>query len=90
MGFAKPQPADTRASAQPLCNVGDVQVSDAFKKQRLFDGLVDSFSMRGFVPSEAVTGHDHFFGVFAKFSGTASFSTRCLPAPRRRTSNISS
>ena len=26
--------------------------------------------MRGFVPSEAVTGHDHFFGVFAKFSGT--------------------
>ena len=69
-GFAKPQMADTGASAQPLCNVGDVPVSDAFKKQRLFDDLVDSFSMRGFVPSEGLTGHDHFFGVFAKFSGT--------------------
>lgn len=26
--------------------------------------------MRGFVPSEAVTGHDQFFGTFAKFGGT--------------------
>ena len=34
------------------------------------EGLVDSFSMRGFVPSEGVTAHDHFFGTFAKFGGT--------------------
>ena len=26
--------------------------------------------MRGFVPSEAGTAHDHFFGTFAKFGGT--------------------
>ena len=38
------------------------------KNQRLYDKLVDSFSMRGFVPSEGETGHDHFFGTF--------FSTR--------------
>ncbi len=69
-GFAKPQPADTGASAQPLCNVGDVPASDAYKKQPLFDELVDSFSMRGFVPSDGISGHDHFFGTFAKFSGT--------------------
>jgi len=31
---------------------------------------VDSFSMRGFVPSPGVTGHDHFFDAFAKFGGT--------------------
>jgi adenosine deaminase len=26
--------------------------------------------MRGFVPSEGLTGHDHFFDAFAKFGGT--------------------
>jgi adenosine deaminase len=33
--------------------------------------LVDAFSMRGFVPSAGVSGHDHFFDSFAKFDGTA-------------------
>src|SRR5262249_42860299 len=28
------------------------------------------FSMRGFVPSPGVTGHDHFFDTFGKFGGT--------------------
>jgi len=32
---------------------------------------VFSFSMRGFVPSEGESGHDHFFDTFAKFGGTA-------------------
>src|SRR6266404_4340488 len=32
--------------------------------------LVDAFSMRGYVPSPGVTGHDHFFDAFAKFGGT--------------------
>src|SRR5207245_5372647 len=36
----------------------------------LFDALVNAFSMRGFVPSPGVTGHDHFFDTFAKFGGT--------------------
>jgi adenosine deaminase len=38
--------------------------------QPLYDALVDSFSMRGFVESEGVTGHDHFFATFVKFGGT--------------------
>jgi len=42
----------------------------AFCQQHLYDALVDSFSMRGFVPSAGVTGHDHFFDTFGKFSGT--------------------
>ena len=42
----------------------------AFCDQRVYDALVDSFSMRGFVPYAGVTAHDHFFDTFAKFSGT--------------------
>jgi adenosine deaminase len=42
----------------------------AFCQQHLYDALVDSFSMRGFVPSAGATGHDHFFDAFGKFSGT--------------------
>jgi adenosine deaminase len=38
--------------------------------QHLYDELIDSFSMRGWVPTPGVTGHDHFFDTFAKFSGT--------------------
>jgi adenosine deaminase len=68
--FSKSQPIKSGAEPEPVCEAGDVPATDAFKNQTLYDELVDSFSMRGFVPSEAVTGHDHFFGTFAKFGGT--------------------
>lgn len=45
---------------------GDVRGAD----QNLYDRLIDSFSMRGFVPTPGVTGHDQFFATFARFSGT--------------------
>ena len=38
--------------------------------QDLYDRLVDSFSMRSFVPSPGYSGHDQFFATFAKFGGT--------------------
>ncbi len=41
----------------------------AICQQHLYDALVDSFSMRGFVPSTGVTAHDHFFDAFGRFSG---------------------
>jgi adenosine deaminase len=47
-----------------------VPVRAAFCEQHLYDALVDSFSMRGFVPYAGVTAHDHFFATFAKFFGT--------------------
>lgn len=47
-----------------------VPAQAAFCDQRLYDALVDSFSMRGFVPYAGVTAHDHFFDTFARFSGT--------------------
>jgi adenosine deaminase len=64
--FAKPQSV---ADDGPVCGEGAVPAATAYKDQRLYDGLVDAFSMRGFVPSEGVTGHDHFFGAFQKFGG---------------------
>jgi len=68
--FTKAQPVVAGASPQPVCEAGDIPAAEIPKNQHLYDALVDSFSMRGFVPSEGVTGHDHFFGTFAKFGGT--------------------
>ncbi len=55
--------------AQPVCAEGDVSVESAFKDQHLYNSLVDSFSMRSFVPSAGVSGHDQFFATFARFGG---------------------
>ena len=52
---------------QPVCGEGNTAVSRAFENQHLYDSLVDAFSMRSFVPSAGVSGHDHFFDAFAKF-----------------------
>ncbi|MDQ2924112.1 MAG: adenosine deaminase [Acidobacteriota bacterium] len=51
------------------CGPGRVPASDALKNQKLYDALVDSFSMRGFVPSPGITGHDQFFSTFDRFGG---------------------
>ncbi len=70
LAFAKPQAASSSGAEQPACGEGKVPAANAFKDQELYDALVDAFSMRGFVPSPGVTGHDHFFDAFAKFGGT--------------------
>jgi adenosine deaminase len=62
LSFAKPGEAG--------CGNGKAPAAEAYKDQHLFDALVDAFSMRGFVPSPGVTGHDHFFDTFAKFGAT--------------------
>ena len=49
-----------------------VPAKAALCRQGLYDALVDSFSMRGFVPYGSFTAHDHFFDSFAKFSGIDS------------------
>ncbi len=70
LAFAKPQASPSGGAEQPACGDGKVPAANAFKDQELYDALVDAFSMRGFVPSPGVTGHDHFFDTFAKFGGT--------------------
>lgn len=49
------------------CAKNQVPAAQAYTDQHLYDALVDAFSMRGFVPSAGVTGHDHFFDTFDKF-----------------------
>jgi adenosine deaminase len=70
LAFVKPTDSSSHAAAQPQCADGQVPAAQAFTDQHLYDALIDSFSMRSFVPSAGVSGHDHFFDTFAKFSGT--------------------
>jgi adenosine deaminase len=62
-GIAKDSPAG------PVCPEGDVAAASVFQNQKLYDALVDAFSMRGFVPSAGVSGHDQFFATFDRFGG---------------------
>lgn len=58
------------------CKPGEVSGPTALERDnRLRDALIDSFSMRGFVPSDGVTGHDHFFATFGRFGGLGSIHT---------------
>ena len=60
-----------RSTAAPAsCGEGRVSAAQAYADQHLYDALIDAFSMRSFVPTSAVSGHDHFFDTFAKFGGT--------------------
>lgn len=54
---------------QPVCGDGRVSADCAFKDQHLYNALVNSFSMRSFVPSAGTSGHDQFFSTFGRFSG---------------------
>src|SRR3984885_14268278 len=53
--------AASTGAAPPECDKGKVPAAQAYKDQHLYDSLVDAFSMRGFVPTPGVTGHDRFF-----------------------------
>ncbi len=55
---------------QPVCVEGTVAAASALKNQVLYDKLIDSFSMRAFVPSAGWSGHDQFFATFNRFGGT--------------------
>ena len=47
---------------------GDISSQD----QVLYDKLIDSFSMRSYVPVSEWSGHDQFFATFGKFGGLSS------------------
>ncbi|WP_263410817.1 adenosine deaminase family protein [Terriglobus tenax] len=51
------------------CAKGDVPAESVFKNQALYDAMINSFSMRSFVPSSGWSGHDQFFATFGKFGG---------------------
>ena len=54
-------------NAGPTCPDGDLPAASVFQNQKLYDALVDAFSMRSFVPSAGVSGHDQFFATFDRF-----------------------
>lgn len=53
------------------CKAGEVAASAAPADQHLYDRLIDSFSMRTFVPKTFDSGHDQFFDTFDRFGGTS-------------------
>jgi len=69
----------TVVDGKPACAAGDLPASSVLagpiivdkaknlSGQSLYDELVDSFSMRGFVPTSGITGHDQFFATFGRF-----------------------
>jgi adenosine deaminase len=61
--FARPPCTGTLVPATRLS--GALSTAD----QGLYDKLVDSFSMRSFVPYAGFSGHDQFFATFGKFGG---------------------
>jgi adenosine deaminase len=63
---------DLAKSAVAPCSHATRKIADAQHDGEFRSALVDAWSMRGFVPSSGVTGHDHFFAAFAKFSKAAS------------------
>ena len=67
LSFFKSKATTMSLPPQPVCGEGNQPASDAFKDQHLYDSLVDSFSMRSFVPSAGISGHDQFFATFARF-----------------------
>jgi adenosine deaminase len=69
--FVRPQTAARSENSQPDCGEGKVPAAKTFSDQHFYDALIDAFSMRSFVPSAGVSGHDHFFDSFAKFDGTS-------------------
>jgi adenosine deaminase len=53
------------------CPAGETPATRAEVDNRLFNSLVDSLSMRNFVPGRE-SDHDHFFATFAKFDAVGS------------------
>lgn len=66
LGFVKNTGGATDAT-EIACPSGAVPVANAFQDQRLYDSLVDAFSMRSFVATPGLSGHDQFFATFDRF-----------------------
>ena len=51
----------------PACGDQGVPAANALTNQKLYDQLINAFSMRTFVPTTGESGHDHFFNAFDHF-----------------------
>src|SRR5258708_1605300 len=66
--FFKPAATTRSLPPQPVCGEGNLRAESAFKDQHLYDALIDSFSMRSFVPIPCTSAADPFFTTFGPFS----------------------
>jgi adenosine deaminase len=66
MKLVKPPCTGKLVAAKALS--GDMTPSD----QDLYDRLVDAFSLRSFVPTASLSGHDQFFSTFDRFRGLSA------------------
>lgn len=65
-----------RTAPRGACKPGEVSGAGALERDNhLRDALIDSFSMRAFVPSAGISGHDQFFATFARFGGVGKQHT---------------
>jgi len=66
LSFARPAP-----SPETHCTADQTAAARALEDNQLFGSLIDSLSMRDFVPGRE-SAHDHFFATFGKFSAVSS------------------
>ena len=59
----------TEPCPAPLVPASELSGNLTQEQQDLYDRMINSFSMRNFVPSSGVSGHDQFFSTFDRFSG---------------------
>src|SRR5664279_4888537 len=71
LSFEKAPATTMSLPPQSVCGDGNTAAARAPNNQALYDALIDAFSMRSFVPSTGISGHDHFFDTFSHFSGTS-------------------
>ena len=67
LAIVKPMAQTRSIPPQPVCGEGRVRADSVTKDQHLYDQLIDSFSMRTFVPVSGKSGHDQFFDTFDRF-----------------------
>ncbi|WP_263381976.1 adenosine deaminase family protein [Granulicella arctica] len=72
---------------QAVCPEGQVAAATTLKDQKLYDDLVDAFSMRSFVPTPGTSGHDQFFATFARFGGLKDHAGEWLDEVATRAAN---
>jgi adenosine deaminase len=66
LSFVRPE-----GSPEAHCEQKQIQASRAVDDNQLFGWMIDSLSMRDFVPGQQ-SAHDHFFDTFGKFSAVSS------------------
>jgi adenosine deaminase len=55
--------------AKPPCTPPLVEAAQLPANQKLYDRLIDAFSIRSFVPTSGFSAHDQFFATFDRFGG---------------------